>query len=86
MEQHRRVEEVPTLGTFIRELRPGSACICCGTPLQWTVSDDSSQSREWSPSDPKIRGLTCPDCGCEVDAASADQTASTTDRVLNQAA
>jgi DNA-directed RNA polymerase subunit RPC12/RpoP len=86
MEQHKRVEEVPTLGTFIRELRPGSACICCGAPLEWTIADDSSRSGEWSPSDPETRGLTCPYCGCEVDDGSAYKTASTTGRVLNRAA
>lgn len=86
MEQHKRVEKVPTLGSYMRELRPGSACICCGAPLQWTIGDDSPRSREWSPSDPKAHGLTCPECGCEVDDASADKTASSAGRVLNRAA
>jgi DNA-directed RNA polymerase subunit RPC12/RpoP len=87
MEQQKSVDEKLTLGAYVCELGPGSACICCGAPLRWTDDNEMSRSTEWTRSRPReTRLLRCPDCGCEVGGILTEKVAAKTDQALNRAA
>ena len=87
MEQQERVDEKSTLGAHLCQLRPGSACICCGAPLRWTEGDRMSHSTEWTRPRPEgTRILECPKCGCEIDGVSTEKAATKTHQAFNRAA
>jgi hypothetical protein len=87
MHKQDRVDVAVTLGTYVSGLRPGSSCLCCGTPLQ------RAEAQEVGPSTEKLRSqgeetpvLTCPDCGCEVGGLFTQEAAPSVSRALNRAA
>jgi hypothetical protein len=70
-------EHVQRLGAYLSGLRPGCACVCCGTALEELDRRSvASRAAGTSPTLESAHGLAadsalvCPECGCEVAQAS----------------
>jgi hypothetical protein len=87
METVRGVGEAPTLGTYVSDLRPGSACVCCGTALHRIEGRGTARATTQGRLSLEESGsLACPNCGCEIVGLSADQAADEAGHTLTRAA
>jgi len=87
MEGRSGVVEAPTLGAYVCDLHPGSACVCCGAAFQWMENGGASRAMDLSRSHPGESGtLRCPVCGCEIGGFSADQPSAKAGQALIRAA
>ncbi len=87
MEAERGTGQIRTLGAVLRDLRPGSACVCCGAAVQTTDRSRGVGTGGWGWLSPEGGGsLTCPVCGCEVTEVSEDQMAEAPGHTLTRAA
>jgi hypothetical protein len=87
MEAERGAGQIRTLGAALRDLRPGSACVCCGATVQTTDRRRAAGTEgRGGLSSEGGGGLSCPVCGCEVTELSEDQAAEAPGQTLTRAA